>query len=298
MVERRWENPSFSPQGSSYSFDSVPAALLTLFEVASLEGWGEIMFSAVDVVGQGRGRRRNANPGAALYFLSFLFVVCFFVQEIFVAVIIDHFKRLKKILNGSAFMTKEQKEWVRLQKTIKKRHPRIHSPPSREREPVRARLFTLVKKPFFEPLVTVLVIINVLLMLSTPSSLPSSSSSLIFHQHVDTFFTYLYCSETLLRLLALGPSAYFHPSTSSSLPPSPSSLPPSRAWNVFDFIMTMWGLLFVALGEGGRESVTCLLLLRLGRTLRIFRVVRHSEHLRRLCRTFYFALPSLKNIGE
>jgi hypothetical protein len=37
-------------------------------------------------------------------------------QEIFVAVIIDNFKKIKQISNGSAFMTSQQREWVRLQK--------------------------------------------------------------------------------------------------------------------------------------------------------------------------------------
>jgi hypothetical protein len=297
MMDRKWQNPSFSPQGSTYSFDSVPAALLALFEVANLEIWADIMFSAVDVVGQGRGSVRNANPGAAVYFVSFLFVVCFFVQEIFVAVIVDHFKRLKTVLNGSAFMTEEQKEWVRLQKTIKKRHPRIHPPPSQDRAPIRARFYALVKSSFFEPFVTAVVIVNVLLMLAVPSSFPSSIS-LNFHQHVDTIFTYIYGSEILLRIYAVGPYAYFLPALSSPVPLSIYFLPPSRAWNLYDCGIAVWGILYLALGEVERECASCLLLLRLGRTLRIFRLVRHSEHLRRLCRTLYLALPSLKNIGE
>lgn len=32
------------------------------------------------------------------------------------AVIIDNFKKIKQISNGSAFMTSQQREWVRLQK--------------------------------------------------------------------------------------------------------------------------------------------------------------------------------------
>lgn len=56
MVDREWRNPTYSPEGSPYSFDSLPTALLTLFEVASLEMWGEIMFTACDVVGPGRVR--------------------------------------------------------------------------------------------------------------------------------------------------------------------------------------------------------------------------------------------------
>lgn len=48
--------------------------------MASLEQWGTIMFTACDTVGPGQAPVRNANVYAALYFVAFLFIVCFFIQ--------------------------------------------------------------------------------------------------------------------------------------------------------------------------------------------------------------------------
>ena len=44
------------------NFDSVPNAMMTLFIVASLEGWPDIMFNAVDSSGVETGPRENAAP--------------------------------------------------------------------------------------------------------------------------------------------------------------------------------------------------------------------------------------------
>jgi hypothetical protein len=38
------------------------------------------MFKACDVVGPGRAPVRNHNSYAAVYFIGFLFIVCFFIQ--------------------------------------------------------------------------------------------------------------------------------------------------------------------------------------------------------------------------
>ena len=279
MADRQWLNPRFSPEGSPFSFDNLPAALLSLFEVASLEMWGQIMYTACDVVGPGQAPVRNANSGAAVYFVCFLFIVCFFVQEIFVAVIIDNFKRLKRISNGSAFMTGQQEEWVRLQRTIKSRHPRIHRPPSASRQCLRYRVYKLVRHRFFEPFVTFLVTVNVCCMLV--NHYPVSPQRFKFEYAVDSLFTFVYLAEALLRIAGLGLVGYLT----------------SSRWNMYDAAITTWGVFVFSLGPIAQASVFCLLALRLGRTLRIFRIIRHSSHLRRLCRTFYFSLPSLKNIG-
>ena len=62
-------------------------------------------------------------------------------------------------------MTTQQREWVRLQKTIKSRHPRIRAPPSPD-ESFRRKVFAVVTHKFFELYITSLVVINIAFMLS------------------------------------------------------------------------------------------------------------------------------------
>jgi hypothetical protein len=215
-----------------------------------------------------------------VYFLCFLFIVCFFVQEIFVAVIIDNFKRLKSISNGSAFMTAQQREWVRLQRTLKSRQPRIQAAPTRD-QCLRHHAYRLVMHRYFEPCVVLVVGFNVVGMLTY--HYPQSQAWVRAQWTVDSVFTFVYLLEAALQLVAHGLHGYLTGSVT--------------LWHPYDALLATWGLFVFCLGPIAQGSVFCLVTLRLGRTLRLFRVIRQSSHLKRLCRTFYFSLPSLKNIG-
>ena len=67
-MARRWERPR-------YSFDWIGAGMLTLFEVASLDGWLDILHSAMDATEVGRQPRENHSWIACLYFAAFITVV-------------------------------------------------------------------------------------------------------------------------------------------------------------------------------------------------------------------------------
>ena len=56
-------------------------ALLTLFEVATLEMWLDVMHAATDITALGHAPERGANDGAAWFFLVYIFFVAFFVME-------------------------------------------------------------------------------------------------------------------------------------------------------------------------------------------------------------------------
>lgn len=202
------------------------------------------------------------------------------MQEIFVAVIIDNFKRLKSISNGSAFMTAQQREWVRLQRTIRTRQPRIQAAPTRDRW-LQFHAYRLVTHRYFEPCVVLAVALNVAGMLTY--HYPQSRAWVRAQWTVDSVFTFVYLAEAILRVAAHGLHGYLTGAFS--------------LWHPYDALLATWGLFVFCLGPIAQASAFCLITLRLGRTLRLFRVIRFSSHLKRLCLTFYYSLPSLKNIG-
>ena len=66
-----WGNP---PQGN---FDDVLAGMLTLFEVSTLEGWLDVMYSCMDAGGldkKGIQPVKDANPAAGLFVIAFVMV--------------------------------------------------------------------------------------------------------------------------------------------------------------------------------------------------------------------------------
>lgn len=94
------------------NFDSIAGAIPVLCEIITTEGWLEVMYSAVDSRGVDLQPRRDHNPLATLFFVSFLVVGNIFVLNLFVGIVIDKFNRLKDHKNGFALMTKDQRDWI------------------------------------------------------------------------------------------------------------------------------------------------------------------------------------------
>jgi voltage-gated sodium channel len=65
---------------------TLGAALLTLFQVATLEGWAEVMYAAMET-----------SPWAWLFFISFVIVGTFVMINLFVAVVINSLEESKAI---------------------------------------------------------------------------------------------------------------------------------------------------------------------------------------------------------
>ena len=62
------------------NFDNLPAAILTIFTMITLEGWTKIMYNMMD----------SSNPGASIVFCVSLIVVgAFFLLNVILAVLAD-----------------------------------------------------------------------------------------------------------------------------------------------------------------------------------------------------------------
>lgn len=75
LASRVWANPPFS-------FDNVGAGIMTLFEVATTEGWLDVLNAATDAVGVGMQPREMAQPHMIVFFVIFLVVAAFFVIQL------------------------------------------------------------------------------------------------------------------------------------------------------------------------------------------------------------------------
>lgn len=69
---------------------------LALLQVATFEGWMEVMADAVDATGVDLQPQREANLWAYIYFVIFIVCGSFFTLNLFIGVIIDNFNMLKK----------------------------------------------------------------------------------------------------------------------------------------------------------------------------------------------------------
>lgn len=54
-----------------WAFDSFRQSILILFEIVSLEGWTDVMKSAMDIVGIDQQPQTNTSQGNAVFFIIF-----------------------------------------------------------------------------------------------------------------------------------------------------------------------------------------------------------------------------------
>ena len=96
----------------SPGFDNIFEAVVTLFEVSTLENWVPIMHAGMDATRPGQPPEKNAAPQNALFFVFFIIVGSFVVLNLFVGVVIDTFQRISDETMGGAFMDARQRDWV------------------------------------------------------------------------------------------------------------------------------------------------------------------------------------------
>lgn len=92
---------NYSWVNSKITFDHVGMGYLALFQVATFEGWMEVMADSVDARGVDLQPQREANLYAYIYFVIFIICGSFFTLNLFIGVIIDNFNMLKKRVSSS-----------------------------------------------------------------------------------------------------------------------------------------------------------------------------------------------------
>lgn len=94
---------NYSWVNSKITFDHVGMGYLALFQVATFEGWMEVMADSVDARGVDLQPQREANLYAYIYFVIFIICGSFFTLNLFIGVIIDNFNMLKKRVSFRLF---------------------------------------------------------------------------------------------------------------------------------------------------------------------------------------------------
>ena len=105
----------------------------------------------------------ESNTAASAYVYAFLIIGAFFAVNLFVGVVIDKFNRMKGEFEGSAFQTKEQKQWSDLQRLLFAIKPRLHV--KEPHNPVLRVMFKLARHPWLEGFIMLCIVLNTLTMM-------------------------------------------------------------------------------------------------------------------------------------
>ena len=274
------------------NFDNLGMATLTLFELSSLEMWPDVLWRAMDSdpVGHDVGPEHNANKGMAAYIISWIVLSNFILLNLFVGVVLENFNAIRKMEDGSGFMSDAQKEWALATRSIftVKSVRRLNEPEGKGCVArFRRRVFKLIYDDAtlamrFERTVACLVLLNVLSMAVTWYRQPHWID--IFTDGVDWFFTAAFTIEMLLKMMGFGLCQYL-----------------SDNWNVLDCSLVSMSLLdhaLTLLAAGGLFiSPTILRMLRFFRIVRLLKLIKVAPGIKRLLTTVIVSAPSLANVG-
>ena len=259
-------------------FDHLPAAFLNLFEVASLEGWVDVMNLGIDSVSYDEAPRRNNNRWMALYFLIFVVFGAFFIINMFIGVLIDTYyqEKEKASSTGGIFLNDRQKLWV----THHTKMLNIMSATNREavtrRQPRDSFLFKLMTSSACDVFITGCIILNVLLMAT--EHYPGGVWLDVLHI-INLIFYGIFLLEAILKNLALGPTEYF-----------------KDMWNRFDMFIVCLSTVGVIM-ELVLTASPAVSIFRILRLARLLRMVKKAKGIKRILRTLLLSLPSMMNVA-
>ncbi|KAH8105357.1 Ion transport protein-domain-containing protein [Cristinia sonorae] len=271
LVPRVWDNPAPS---TTFSFDSFRSSLLILFEIVSLEGWIDVMGVAVSITGAGTQPETNVAQANAIFFLIYNLLGGVVILTLFVSIIIGNFTAK----TGTALLTQPQREWIDLQKLIKRQKP-SKRPKRRPVFALRAWCYdrAMHKHGWWHRLMTWLFVVHVVALMTQ-----TFSTEAAFDEVRNDFFilvTAVYVVDIIVRLYGLGWNSYS-----------------ANGWNIFDVFVAGGSLVttVVVRAHGGGFAVQQLQKLFL--TTMAFKLVQRTNSLNKLFKTSVASLPVIVSL--
>ncbi|XP_037037155.1 sodium channel protein 60E isoform X3 [Bradysia coprophila] len=266
---------------SKITFDHVGMGYLALLQVATFEGWMEVMADAVDARGVDLQPQREANLWAYIYFVIFIVCGSFFTLNLFIGVIIDNFNMLKKKYEGGVlemFLTESQKHYYTAMKKLGRKKPQkvIKRPVNH----FLAMFYDLSNSRRFEIAIFVLIFLNMLTMGIEHYNQPHAVFFIL--EVSNAFFTTVFGLEAIVKIVGLRYHYFTVP------------------WNVFDFLLVLasiFGILMEDIMIDLPISPTLLRVVRVFRIGRILRLIKAAKGIRKLLFALVVSLPALFNIG-
>ena len=273
----RWANPATG------SFDNFGDAMRLLYVMSSGDQWERPMYSMMGMQGPGVAPIRNDLSPYALFSLAWMFCGYIFAINLFVGVVVDNFSRMQREHDGSATMTREQKQWASTMKSFASLLPtKATRPPA---HPVRLRLYRLVHSTGFDAFITGVIVLNIGVMACNFWGIERQPEILGLYEHSMDVFSAIYYVEAAVKIAALGSDAYFRDS-----------------WCRFDFSLVCTSLLDQFASEllAAYLPIPPMLLrvMRILRILRILRLLKGAKQLRDLILTMVLSFPSLLNVAS
>ncbi|XP_035379416.1 voltage-dependent T-type calcium channel subunit alpha-1I [Electrophorus electricus] len=263
-----------------YNFDNLGQALMSLFVLASKDGWVNIMYHGLDAVGVDQQPVTNNNPWMLLYFISFLLIVSFFVLNMFVGVVVENFHKCRQHQEVEEARRREEK---RLRRMEKKRRKAQKLPYYASYGHIRLMIHTLCTSHYLDLFITIIICVNVVTMSLEHYDQPHSLE--ITLKYCNYFFTSTFVLEAVLKLIAFGVRRFF-----------------KDRWNQLDLAIVLLSIMGITLEEIEISAAlpinpTIIRIMRVLRIARVLKLLKMATGMRALLDTVVQALPQVGNLG-
>ncbi|KAM3910071.1 voltage-dependent T-type calcium channel subunit alpha-1G-like [Leptodactylus fuscus] len=280
-----------------YNFDNLGQALMSLFVLASKDGWVDIMYDGLDAVGVDQQPVMNYNPWMLLYFISFLLIVAFFVLNMFVGVVVENFHKCRQHQEEEEAKRREEKRLRRMEK--KRRNLMMddtmleHSAsPSQEAQckpyyseysHPRLLIHHMCTSHYLDLFITGVIGLNVITMAMEHYQQPKVLDEAL--KICNYIFTLIFVLESGCKMIAFGFRRFF-----------------KDRWNQLDLAIVLLSIMGITLEEIEVNASlpinpTIIRIMRVLRIARVLKLLKMAVGMRALLDTVLQALPQVGNLG-
>uniref|UniRef100_A0AAR2L7P3 Voltage-dependent T-type calcium channel subunit alpha n=2 Tax=Pygocentrus nattereri TaxID=42514 RepID=A0AAR2L7P3_PYGNA len=280
-----------------YNFDNLGQALMSLFVLASKDGWVDIMYDGLDAVGVDQQPIMNYNPWMLLYFISFLLIVAFFVLNMFVGVVVENFHKCRRHQEAEEAKRREEKRLKRMEK--KRRNILLtgvswpgpeggvteaqSKPYYSDYSPTRRLIHKMCTSHYLDLFITIVIGLNVITMSMEHYQQPRVLDEAL--KICNYIFTVIFVLESVFKLVAFGFRRFF-----------------KDRWNQLDLAIVLLSIMGITLEEIEVNASlpinpTIIRIMRVLRIARVLKLLKMAVGMRALLDTVIQALPQVGNLG-
>ncbi|CAC5406313.1 CACNA1D [Mytilus coruscus] len=266
IKDRVWTN-------NELNFDNVHLAMLTLFTVATFEGWPQLLYISIDSQEEDLGPKHNFRPIVAVFYFIYIIVIAFFMVNIFVGFVIVTFQNEGEQEYKNCELDKNQRKCIEF--ALKARPMRRYIPKARW----QYKIWWFVTSQAFEYGIFTLIMLNtVILALKYDGQSDTYSKAL---DYLNMIFTGVFTIEFILKLMAFRFKNYF-----------------GDPWNVFDFIIVLGSFIDIIYTEvNPGQGIISINFFRLFRVMRLVKLLSKGEGIRTLLWTFIKSFQALPYVA-
>ncbi|XP_075701680.1 voltage-dependent T-type calcium channel subunit alpha-1G isoform X7 [Rhinoderma darwinii] len=270
-----------------YNFDNLGQALMSLFVLASKDGWVDIMYDGLDAVGVDQQPVMNYNPWMLLYFISFLLIVAFFVLNMFVGVVVENFHKCRQHQEEEEAKRREEKRLRRMEKKRRSKEREMAEaqckPYYSEYSHPRLLIHHMCTSHYLDLFITGVIGLNVVTMAMEHYQQPKVLDEAL--KICNYIFTLIFVLESGCKMIAFGFRRFF-----------------KDRWNQLDLAIVLLSIMGITLEEIEVNASlpinpTIIRIMRVLRIARVLKLLKMAVGMRALLDTVLQALPQVGNLG-